>query len=118
MNIKKALAIMGSVLILGAGLGLAADSPQKVNRNIFPNKAKSKSPAGLYFLDENGDGICDFAHQLGNRNGLRSRNATVSEMVSVMVLVRRLKDQEEVKAKADQSGEEAQLFSLHLRRRA
>ena len=74
MNIKKTLAIIGSVMILGAGLSLADNSLQKDNRNIFQNKVKSKSPSGLLFLDENGDGICDFAHQWGNRNGFRNGN--------------------------------------------
>jgi hypothetical protein len=61
MNIKKALALMGSVMILGASLVLADDSPQKAARNTFQNKVKSEFQAGPFFVDENGDGICDFA---------------------------------------------------------
>jgi len=61
MNIKKALALMGSIMILGAGLVLADNSPQKAARNTFQNKVKSEFQAGPFFVDEDGDGICDFA---------------------------------------------------------
>jgi len=42
MNIKKALTLMGSMMILGAGLVLADDSPQKAARNTFQNRVKSE----------------------------------------------------------------------------
>jgi hypothetical protein len=66
MNIKKALALTGSVLILGVGLVLADDNPQKVARNTFQNRVKSEFQAGPFFVDENGDGICDFARDHDN----------------------------------------------------
>lgn len=66
MNIKKALALMGSIMILGAGLLLAGDSPQKAARNTFQNRVKSEFQAGPFFVDENGDGICDFARDHDN----------------------------------------------------
>lgn len=72
MNIKKTLAIIGSVMILGAGLSLADNSLQKDNRNILQNKVKSNAPAGLLFLDENGDGICDFTRDHDN-DGIPNR---------------------------------------------
>ena len=61
MNRKKLMAWMGSFLILGLGLAFSADSPQKAARNSFRNTVKSGFKAGPFFVDENGDGICDFA---------------------------------------------------------
>ena len=66
MNIKKALALMGSMLILGVGLVLADDSPQKAARNTFQNRVKSEFQAGPFFVDEDGDGICDFSRDHDN----------------------------------------------------
>lgn len=66
MNIKKALALIGSMMILGAGLALADDNPQKAARNTFRNTVKSEFQAGPFFVDENGDGICDFARDHDN----------------------------------------------------
>lgn len=61
MNIKKALALTVAVLILGAGIGFADNGLQKGHRNIKQNRVKSNSQTGPLFMDENGDGICDFA---------------------------------------------------------
>jgi hypothetical protein len=68
MNKKKAIAWMGSFLILGLGLAFSADNPQKAARNSFQNTVKSEVKSGPLFVDENGDGICDFARN-GNKNG-------------------------------------------------
>ena len=72
MNIKKTLALMGLVLILGAGLVLADDSPQKAARNTFQNRVKSEFQAGPFFIDEDGDGICDLARDHDN-DGIPNR---------------------------------------------
>ena len=74
MKKKKAIAWMGSLLILGLGLAFSADSPQKASRNSFQNTVKSGFKPGPFFLDENGDGICDFAGKK-NSNGTTNRQA-------------------------------------------
>lgn len=74
MNMKKLMAWTGSFLILGLGLAFSADSPQKAARNTFQNTVKSGVKTGPLFVDENGDGICDFAHNQNN-NGTPNRKA-------------------------------------------
>ena len=61
MNKKKVIAWMGSFLILGLGLAFSADNPQKAARNSFQKPVKSEFGGGRFFVDENGDGICDLA---------------------------------------------------------
>lgn len=63
--------LLGSLLILGLGVAFSADSPQKAARNSFQNTVKSEFKAGPFFVDENGDGICDRApdqNNAGNSN--------------------------------------------------
>ena len=72
MNIKKTLALMGSIMILGFGLILADESPQKNTRNTFKNRLKLDFQAGPFFVDEDGDGICDFARDHDN-DGIPNR---------------------------------------------
>jgi hypothetical protein len=67
MNKKKAIAWMGSLLLLGVGIAFSASNPQKAARNSFQNSVKSDVKPGPFFVDENGDGICDFARG-GNPN--------------------------------------------------
>lgn len=74
MNGKKLMAWMGSFLILGLGLAFSADSPQKAARNSFQNTVKSGFRPGPSFVDENGDGICDFARKKDS-NGAVNRQA-------------------------------------------
>ena len=74
MNGKKLIAWTGSFLILGLALAFSADSPQKVTRNSFRNTVKSGIKPGPFFVDENGDGICDFARKNGS-NGTSNRQA-------------------------------------------
>jgi hypothetical protein len=68
MDKKKLTVWMGSLLILGLGLSFSAENPQKATRNSFQNTVKSEVKKGPLFVDENGDGICDFARN-GNKNG-------------------------------------------------
>jgi hypothetical protein len=63
---KKWMTMLGSLLILGTGLAFSADSPQKATRNSFKNTVKSEFSPGPYFVDENGDGICDRAPDRNN----------------------------------------------------
>lgn len=72
MNIKKTLTLVGSMMILGFGLVLADEIPQKTTRNTFKNRVKLDFQAGPFFVDENGDGICDFARDHDN-DGIPNR---------------------------------------------
>jgi len=72
MNKKKVMAWIGSVLILGLGLAFSADNPQKAARNSFQNTVKSGFKGGPFFVDENGDGICDLARDHDN-DGIPNR---------------------------------------------
>ncbi|MCK4431177.1 MAG: hypothetical protein KAW19_07725 [Candidatus Aminicenantes bacterium] len=62
MNIRKTIALMGSLMILGAGLIFAEDTTQKAARNVAKNMVKLRFQVRTLFVDENGDGICDFAN--------------------------------------------------------
>lgn len=69
MSMKSTFAILGSLLILGTGVGLAAqqNTAQEKNQGQERNKIRNgvqgetKAPPQnrLMFRDENGDGICD-----------------------------------------------------------
>ena len=72
MNKKKLMVWMGSFLILGLGLALSAENPQKAARNTFQNTVKSGFGNGPLYVDENGDGICDLARE-GKKNGTPNR---------------------------------------------
>jgi len=63
---KKAVALMGSLLILSVGLILAAENPQAKSRNAAQEKAAQRYQARIMFVDQNGDGICDFARDHDN----------------------------------------------------
>ncbi len=52
MSIKKTLALVASLLILGLGFAFAGAQNQ--------NKMAARSQLRTLFVDENGDGICDF----------------------------------------------------------
>jgi hypothetical protein len=66
MNIKKTMALVGSMVILGFGLASADSGPQKATRNSFKNEVKLGFQAGPFFVDEDGDGICDFSRDHDN----------------------------------------------------
>jgi len=62
MNIRKTIALLGILVILGVSFVLAEDTPQKASRNTVQNMVKSRFQVRTLFVDENGDGICDFAN--------------------------------------------------------
>ncbi len=62
MNIRKTIALLGVLAILGVSFVLAEDTPQKASRNTVQNMVKSRFQVRTLFVDENGDGICDFAN--------------------------------------------------------
>lgn len=66
MTIKKTLVLMGSLLILGTGLIVAAENPQTQAQNGVQERVGAKFRARALFVDENGDGICDFARDHDN----------------------------------------------------
>ena len=63
---KKWTVMLAALLILGMGVAFSADSSQKATRNSFKNTVKSEFSPGPYFVDENGDGICDRAPDRNN----------------------------------------------------
>jgi hypothetical protein len=66
MNARKWLVWTGSFLILGLGLAFSADTPQRATGNSFKTTVKSDFQPGPFFVDEDGDGICDHQRKLGN----------------------------------------------------
>lgn len=63
---KKVVALMGSLLILSVGLILAAENPQTKAQDAAQEKAAERFQARILFVDQNGDGICDFARDHDN----------------------------------------------------
>lgn len=63
---KKTLALVGSLLILSATLIFAADnSPAKAQKSA-QKKVTTRSQPRTLFVDQDGDGICDFARDHDN----------------------------------------------------
>ena len=63
---KKLMVLLGSVLIMSLGVAYSAASPQKATRNSLKNAVKSEFKPGPFFVDENGDGICDRTPRFDN----------------------------------------------------
>ncbi|MGD2245300.1 MAG: hypothetical protein PVI11_02005 [Candidatus Aminicenantes bacterium] len=77
MNMRKTVSLLGSLLILGSGFVFAQEQQEKskaqvrkeekkVVQNQVQTKAEEQVRARLLFVDENGDGICDFARDHDN----------------------------------------------------
>ena len=66
MTIKKTLVMMGAIMILGATFIVAAESPQTQAKNAVQQRVEPRFQARTLFMDENGDGICDFARDNDN----------------------------------------------------
>jgi hypothetical protein len=62
MNTRKTIALLGVLMILGVSFVLAEDTQQKASRNTVQNMVRSRFQVRTLFVDENGDGICDFAN--------------------------------------------------------
>jgi hypothetical protein len=67
------LTVAGSLLILGAGLAVAAEQSQAVQTEPGSrNRVESRRQTRLMFVDENGDGICDLFRDHDN-DGIPNR---------------------------------------------
>lgn len=77
MNMRRTVSFLGSLLILGSGLVFAQEQQeqskakvrkeeQKVVQNEVQRKAQERVRARFLFVDENGDGISDFARDHDN----------------------------------------------------
>jgi len=66
MKFKKAMIWAGSLLILGAGFVLADEKPQTKAQNIVQEQVQSRFQVGPFFIDQDGDGICDFSRDHDN----------------------------------------------------
>jgi len=72
MTIKKSFVLVGSLLILGMGLISAAEKPQTKALNMAKERAEMRQQVGTLFVDENGDGICDYARDY-DKDGIPNR---------------------------------------------
>ncbi len=59
MSLKKALALIGFALILGAGFVLAQDQAKATETNRVQAKIKAEVQTRMMFMDQNGDGVND-----------------------------------------------------------
>ena len=70
MSIKKTFALVGSLLILGLGFTFAQEKAQATVRNEVRKEVQTKAQERvrnrILFVDEDGDGICDFARDHDN----------------------------------------------------
>ncbi len=70
MIMKRAFALVGSLLILGLGFAFAQEKSQSEIRNEVRSEAQTKAQERIrnriLFFDENGDGISDFARDHDN----------------------------------------------------
>ncbi len=77
MNMRKTVSLLGSLLILGSGFVFAQEQQeqskaqtrkkeQKVVQNQVQTKVEERVRTRLMFVDENGDGISDFARDHDN----------------------------------------------------
>ena len=70
MIMKRTFALVGSLLILGLGFAFAQEKSQATVRNEVRSEAQTKAQERIrnriLYVDENGDGICDFARDHDN----------------------------------------------------
>lgn len=70
MIMKRTFALLGSLLILGLGFTFAQEKSQLEIRNEVRNEVQTKTQDRIrnriLFVDENGDGISDFARDHDN----------------------------------------------------
>jgi len=66
MTIKKSFVLVGALMILGAGLLVAAESPQSQAQKAVQERVSSRFQVRTLFIDDNGDGICDLARDHDN----------------------------------------------------
>ncbi|NOR15117.1 MAG: hypothetical protein GQ544_05395 [Candidatus Aminicenantes bacterium] len=75
MSVKKTMILLGAFLILAMGSVIVAENPQNQDRN---QQQAQKNATNMFqnrvlFIDENGDGICDYGYHLGNGNGSKAQ---------------------------------------------
>ena len=76
MSAKKALIFMGVLLILAMGSVALAENPQNTDQTQqqAQRKAANRFQNRVLFVDENGDGICDYGYYLQDGNGKGSKS--------------------------------------------
>ena len=55
---------MGALIIFGSGFIIAAENPQ--TQNTIQQRIETRVQSRILFVDEDGDGICDFARDHDN----------------------------------------------------
>lgn len=76
MTIKKTFVLAGALMILGVGSIFAVESPQSQTQNAVQEPVSSRFQVRTLFVDENGDGICDFARDHNNDGIPNSQDPT------------------------------------------
>ena len=66
MMIKKTFVLAGALMILGVGLTAAGEMSQSQSQNAVQERVSSRFQMRTLFVDENGDGICDFIRDHDN----------------------------------------------------
>lgn len=66
MTIKKTLVMMSAIFFLGTVFVLAAENPMIQSQQQLLQRAGTRVQNRILFVDENGDGICDFARDHDN----------------------------------------------------
>jgi len=69
MSTKKLFALVGSLLIMGLGFAFAGEQNQAVVGSEVQKNITNRFQLRTLFVDENGDGICDF-YRDHNNNGM------------------------------------------------
>jgi hypothetical protein len=71
MSAKKTLILMGAMFFLVLGSMTWAEGPQDSNGQQAMRKAANKFQHRVLFIDENGDGICDYGYHLQDGKGAK-----------------------------------------------
>lgn len=71
MSARKTLVILGALLFLAAGSLTWAAGPQDPNGQQAQRKAANRFQNRVLFLDENGDGLCDYGYHLQDGKGAK-----------------------------------------------
>jgi len=66
MRIKRTMALVGSLLILGLGFTFGQEKVKEKVRSNVQTRVENRLQARWMFFDENGDGISDFARDHDN----------------------------------------------------
>ncbi len=73
MSVRKTVILLGAFLILAMGSVIVAENPQNQDQQQAQRTAANRFQNRVLFIDENGDGICDYGYNLGDGNGSKAQ---------------------------------------------